>query len=153
MAKKKKNRRVDTAAAPSEKKPFSVKRALFILITTLAAFTLYQTLNILEANAGLKFPITTTVYFAAATVLVCLIAFFNRGFSTKPVTSEMLAESGVAPEDADAILEKLNRHKDIAKKLMLALLPIIFTILLDLIYLFYGDFFAGAIKYITGGGK
>ncbi len=150
MAKKKNNRKTEVAVTAPKKK-FSVKRALFILLTTLAAFTLYQTLNILEAKAGFTVPVTTTVYFAAAILLVCLVAFFNRGFSTKPITVEMLTESGVAPEDADKICGKLTRHKNIAKKLMLALLPLVFTILLDMIYLFYGDFFAGAVKYIAGG--
>lgn len=153
MAKKKKSTKPGTPSAVSSKKPFSVKRALFILITTIVAFTLYQTLNILEGNAGFTVPVTTTVFFAAAIILICLIIFFNRGFSTKAVTPEMLTEAGVAEENADKICRTLNRHKAIAKKLMLVLLPIVFTILLDMIYLFYGDFFAGAVKYIAGGGE
>lgn len=157
MAKKKKKQNnslapVNSAGAAGKKK-FSVKRALLIFISTIAAFTLYQTVNILEANAHLPFPIITTVFFVLATLLFCLIFFFNRGFSTKPVTVEMLMADGVAPEDAEAVCEKLNSQKKIAKVLMLILLPIVFTILLDMIYLFYGDFFLGALKYITGAAK
>lgn len=152
MAKKKKKQK--TGLTPvSEKKKFSVKRALLIFLSTIATFTLYQTVNILEANARLPFPIITTVFFVLATLIVCLIFFFNRGFSTKPVTEELLTSEGVAPEDVGEVCEKLNSHKKIAKVLMLILLPIIFTILLDMIYLFYGDFFMGALKYITGTAK
>ncbi len=150
MAKKKHKKLV---APTAEKKKFPVKRALLILLSTIVSFTLYQTVNILEAGAGLPFPIITTVYFALAALLVCFIFFFNRGFSTKPVTNEQLMEEGVAPEDAEAVCEKLNSHRKIARTLMLVLLPIVFTILLDMVYLFYGDFFSGALKYITGTGK
>lgn len=151
--KKKKKKPSQITEASVQKKKFPVKRALTLLLSTLAAFALYEAVLVIEERAGLSFSIITPVYYIAVTLLFCAIFFLNRGFSKAPVTAEALIEDGVAPEDADALCEKLNRQKNVAKALMMILVPLIFAVLLDVIYLFYGDIFAGAFKFITGGGK
>ncbi len=151
MAKKKKKK---SAAAVSvevkAKKPFNVKRALLIALSTLAAFVLYETLITVNFLPIGGVPIIMPIYFIITAALVCAIIFLNSGFSHKEVTPDML-EGMAEPDEIEEICEKLNRRKKLAKKLMLVLLPFIFSILFDIVYLFYGDFFSGAISAIFGG--
>ncbi len=159
MAKHKKKKKHTTAsdgnlptgAVKAQLKPFNVKRLLLIVITTLAAFSFYEAMIALPYLRVGGIPIIMPIYFAIVTVLICAIVILNSGFSTKPVTPDMLREG----EDDDEahlieICEKLNRRKVLAKCLMLVLLPFLFSIFFDIIYLFYGDFFKGAVTAIFG---
>lgn len=150
MAKKKKKKLTSAPAEVKAKKPFNVKRALIIALSTLAAFALYETLITVKFLPIGGVPIIMPIYFIITAALVCAIIFLNSGFSHKEVTPDML--EGVAESDKiEEICAKLNRRKKQAKKLMLVLLPFIFSILFDIVYLFYGDFFVGAISAIFGG--
>lgn len=155
MAKQKKKKKKSQSTEHSKtmlvaKKKFPLKRALLILLSTLVAFVLYESVITVEQNARLGYSIIMPVYFGIIAVLLCAIIVLNRGFSNKPFTVEMLCTNGVAAEDAEEICNKLNAQKKLAKKLMFFLLPILLSVLLDIIYLFYGDFFVGAFKYLLG---
>ncbi|MBQ2766357.1 MAG: hypothetical protein IJF48_05165 [Clostridia bacterium] len=145
MAKKKKKRSKAALAVPetagAKKKPFNVKRALLIALSTLAAFALYETLISLNALPVGGIPIIMPIYFIIVTLLLCAIIFLNRGFSGKDVTPDMF--SGDAdPEHIKVVCENINRQKKLARKLMLVLLPFLLSIFFDMLYLFYGDFFS-----------
>ena len=140
-----------SGAVKAQLKPFNIKRLLFIIITTLAAFSFYEAMIALPYLRVGGIPIIMPIYMAIVTVLICAIFILNSGFSPKPVTVEQLREIEEGDDEhIREICERLNKKKAIAKKLMLALLPFLFSILFDVIYLFYGDFFAGAIKAIFG---
>ncbi len=126
-------------------KKFNVKRALLIILSTIAAFAVLEAVVSLEAAHGMSFSIITIVYYVIVTGLLLAIIFLNRGFSKSELTPEMLDE-GTPPEDAKRICELVNRQKKIAKRLMLVLIPFVFAIFFDLIYLFYGDFLAGVLS-------
>ena len=65
----------------------------------------------------------------------------NSGISTKKITPNMIRTTKYEDEAHLAeICERLNARKETAKKLMLVLLPFLFSILFDVLYLFYGDF-------------
>ncbi len=157
MAKHKKKK--SKKAAPAELSPagalknqakrFNFRRAIFIALTTLAAFTLYETLIAIPALRIGGIPVIMPVYFVIVTALICAVIFFNHGFSKDKLTPDMFSED-TDPERVKAICETVNRHKLIAKKLMFVLLPFLFAIFFDIIYLFYGDFFAGALSFIFG---
>ena len=159
MTKKKKKKKYATAsevnkpmgAVKAQLKPFSVKRLLFIIITTLAAFSLYEAMIAMPYLRIRGIPVIMPIYFGIVTVLLCAIVILNCGFSTKPVTPDMLRDSeGDDEAHLYEICERLNKRKAIAKGLMLALLPFLFSIFFDIIYLFYGDFFKGAIDAVFG---
>ncbi len=150
MSKKKKKKSTEVTPAAVAKKPFNVKRALLIALSTLAAFVLYETLITVKFLPIGGIPVIMPIYFIIVTVLVCVIIFMNSGFSNKDVTPDML-DGKAEPEELEKICETLNRRKKHAKKLMLILLPFILSVLLDIIWLFYGDFFKGAISAIFGG--
>ena len=151
MDKKKKTTALaESKPAGAPKKPFNFKRALLIAVSTLAAFAVYETLISVNFLPVGGVPVIMPVYFVITTLLVCAIVFLNRGFSVKEVTPDMFngeADSG----ELQKICDNINRQKKTAKKLMLVLLPFLFSIFFDMIYLFYGDFFKGAFSAIFGG--
>ncbi len=157
MAKHKKNKKKHNVAAASasplksQLKRFNWKRLLLIILLTVLVFGVYEAL--ISANflpiGGI--PIIMPVYFIITTVLLCAVLILNSGISTKEVTPEMLRMS----EDDDSahleeICAKLNARKKIAKKLMLVILPFLFAILFDVIYLFYGDLLTDALSALGG---
>lgn len=117
---------------------FNWKRFGLLILSTLAAFAVLEAGIALEAQAKLSFSVVTLVYYVIVTALAAAVVILNRGFSKKPFTREMIRED-VPEDEAERILDKLNHRKDIAKKLMPVLIPFIFAILLDFMYLFYGD--------------
>ena len=141
MAKKKKHKKhalpvsSDTGSISRRSK---LSRVLYLFAATLAAFVLLEFVISLEARAGLSFSIITLVYYLLIFVLFLAVVFLNRGFSKKELTVEMLGED-TPHEDAVRICEKVNAQKKLAKKVMLVLVPFVFAVFFDLLYLFYGD--------------
>lgn len=160
MSRQKKKKRKATASAgltpggavKAQLKAFNWKRALLIAGATVLAFAVYEALiasNFLPVGG---IPIIMPIYFITVTALITAIVILNSGFSVKPVTPEMLRESDDDDmEELKRICDVLNRRKLKAKKLMLVLLPFLFSIFFDMIYLFYGEFFAGAMDTLFGG--
>lgn len=158
MAKYKKSKRMtasveksSTGAVKAQIKKFNWKRALIIALSTIAAFALYEVLIAIPALRIGGIPIIMPIYVGIVTVLLCAIFILNSGISQKPVTPDMLRTSEDEDEAALAeICTRINARKAKAKKLMLVLLPFLFSVFFDMIYLFYGDFFKGAIEAIFG---
>ena len=90
------------------------------------------------------------IYFIIVTALIVAIIFLNHGFSTKPVTPDMLSGLGTE-EELEKACVNLNRQKLIAKRLMLALVPFLLSVFFDIIYLFYGDVFKTILSTLVGG--
>ena len=156
MAKKKKKSGktslMDTNQAMREvrakTKQFNWQRALSLILATLAAFVLLEGVIQLEASGGLSFSIITVVYYIIITVLLLAILFLNKGFSRNELTPDMLEDS-VPREEAARICANVNRQKKLAKKLMLVLVPFVFAVFFDLLYLFYGDILARFFSFFA----
>ncbi len=152
MAKKKVKRAPSAAsrkdAGPGDKKKFNLQRALYLFISTLAAFALLEGVIAAEERAGLAFSIITPIYYIICTVLFLVVVFLNRGFSKRELTPDMLDE-GTPHEDAVKICEKVNHQKKLSKKVMLMLVPFVLAVLLDIIYLFYGDMLVGIFSIFS----
>jgi len=149
--KKKQSKKASSAHAgevKAGKKPVKWQRLLTLVLSTLAAFALFEAVISLEAKAGLSFSIITIVYYVIITVLLLVILFLNRGFSKQELTPDMLDE-GTPPEEAARICETVNRQKQYAKRLMTVLFPFVFAVFLDIIYLFYGDMLASVFSYLA----
>ena len=117
---------------------FNWKRFGLLILSTLAAFAVLEAGITLEAKAKMSFSVVTIIYYVIVTALAAAVVILNHWFSKKPFTRDMIRED-VPEDEAERILDKLNRRKDIAKRLMPVLIPFIFAILLDFMYLFYGD--------------
>ena len=72
----------------------------------------------------------------------------NHGFSKKDFTPDMLRED-ISKEEAIELCAKLNRHRLIAKKLMMLLTPLMLAMLLDIVWLFYGDTLKNILSFLS----
>ncbi len=154
MAKYKKNKKKNLSAANAAESPikttlrlFNWRRLVLIILSTALAFGIYEALIAVNFLPIGGIPIIMPVYFIIVTLLLVAVIIFNSGISTKKITPDMIRTS----EDEDEvhlseICERLNARKEIAKKLMLVLLPFLFAILFDVLYLFYGDLLINAVK-------
>ncbi len=157
MAKQKKTKKRKNSSKAAEGpvkaqlRRFNWKQLCLIVLSTALAFSIYEALITLNFLPISGIPIIMPVYFIITAVLLCAVLILNSGISTKKITPEMLhADEGEDPAHLEEICARLNARKDVAKKLMLVLLPFLFAILFDVIYLFYGDFFLGAISALGG---
>lgn len=158
MGKHKKNKSMTASvekssagAVKAQIKKFNWKRALVIALSTIAAFAFYEVLIAIPALRVGGIPIIMPIYLVVIAVLLCAIFILNSGISQKPVTPDMLRTDDNEDEaELQEICERINARKAKAKKLMLILLPFLLAVLFDTIYLFYGDFFKGAIEALFG---
>ena len=158
MAKKKKKNKKMTS--PTELTPagevkaklreFNFKRAILLVLATVGAFAVYEALIAVPTLRIGGIPVIMPIYFIIVTVLTVAVIFLNHGFSSKPVTPDMLSGLG-EKEELEAACVKINRQKLIAKRLMLVLIPFILSVFFDIIYLFYGDVFKTILSTLVGG--
>lgn len=132
------NRRLSSGG----KKPFSFRRAALLVLATVVAFAVLEAGIAIEAQAKLSFSFVTAIYYIAATVLIIAVILLNHGTKKGEFTPDMLRDD-LPEEEARQICDSFNRHKRLARRLMLPLIPIILAILLDFVYIFYGDMIAG----------
>ncbi|MCI8387869.1 MAG: hypothetical protein HFE63_05320 [Clostridiales bacterium] len=151
MSKKKKKNHALTyspesvSAVKKQLKTFNWKRVITIALSTIAAFAVYEAVLSFEEQQKLGYSIIMPIYYVIVTILVIVVVFLNHGFSKKQFTPDMLRED-VPEDEALRICAKLNRHKALAKKFMLVLIPFMLALLLDIIYLFYGDMLSAVFK-------
>jgi hypothetical protein len=127
---------------------FNWYRVLLLVLSTIAAFTVFEAILGLEEQRGFSFSIITPVYYVIVTILAIAVVLLNHGLSKKPFTPDMLRED-VPPDEASMICAKLNRQKAWAKKLMMLLVPFMLALLLDIVYLFYGDLFSNLVELLS----
>lgn len=150
--KKKKNTLIyspeSVRAVKKKLKALNKWRILTIVLSTVAAFAVYEAWLSFEAARGMEFSIATAVMFAAVTLLTVAVIFLNHGFSKKDFTPDMLRED-VPADEAQKICNRLNSHRALAKKLMLVLTPLMLALLLDIVNLFYGDMLADVFRFLV----
>lgn len=80
--------------------------------------------------------ITLSVYSGALTVLLVIFIIMNKGISKDIPTKEVLPDEW-DDEKKESFIESYVTGKQKARKLLLIIIPLIVTILIDMIYLFY----------------
>ena len=141
MAKRRKKQK--SSAYAESKLQKSVREfnwALFrrVAVLTALVFSAYQLCLKLAVyfETRLIQDITLIVYTSAATVLAVVFIFVNGGLSRDIPTKEQLKDSLTDKEKEDIIeLVKVRRKK--AKKILIYLIPFIFTLLFDMLYLIF----------------
>lgn len=144
MAKKKHRKRrsfiPESEAKNAVKKSFAeFNWKLFgkLILSFVIIFGLYQ--------LGLKFgeiynPVIITVvvvtYVIATTVLASAFIIMNRGVSNDIPTKEQLNDD-MSDEEKEKFIADLIESRKKAKKILLVLIPLIFTLLFDMLYLFF----------------
>jgi len=102
---------------------------LLLLINSI----LFPTVYFLSASRG--FDMILVVYTALAAVIAIAYFFYNRGFSGKGVTPEMLPDT-MTEEEKNAFIEDSKRRMTRSRWVLTVLFPLILAIALDMIYLF-----------------
>ena len=132
MKQKKQRKKRPTAETPptAQKRvsPASARLAILLLVNSILFTVLYFTV----ANAG--FDYILYVYTALAAILALVFVIYNRGFSRRGVTPEMLPDTMSAEEKKEFIAD--GERRLLASRWMIAFLfPLVLAIALDVIIL------------------
>ena len=144
MAKKKHRKRKsfipESEAKDALKKSFSEfnwnllgRLALYFIII----FGLYQLgLKLGELYNPIIITAVVVTYVIATTILAAVFIIMNRGVSNDIPTKEQLRDD-MSDEEKEKFITDLIESKRKAKKILLVLIPLIFTLLFDMVYLFF----------------
>ena len=116
----------------SPRKPISPeakKMAILLTVNTFAAIAVYF------ICAGLGFYSIFTVYFVSGVAFLFAYLIFNRGFSLKGATPEMLDDSLTEQEKVAKIAEAERRMK-VSRWMLTVIIPLITAILVDFLYVY-----------------
>ncbi len=119
-------------------KDFNWNLAGKLLISFAVIFSVYQfCLKLAETNNSVWMQnLTLIIYSGATTVIAVIFIIKNRGVSNDIPTPEQLPDTW-STDEKTKFIEDLIKSKNSAKKLLIVLIPLILTLLIDMIYLFY----------------
>lgn len=138
----KKSRRAAGSPAPAGR-PKTVREAfarlnkkllLLLLVNCIVFIGLYRFL----ISTALTFTVQKVVvitYMVAAAVLILVYVIYNRGFSLRGVTADMLPDTMTEKEKDDCIADAAEREKR-SKWMMTFIIPILLALLIDLLDMF-----------------
>lgn len=109
--------------------PDSVRLLLLMLVNSV----LFSVLYFVIANAG--FDYILYIYTALAGILAIVFVIYNKGFSWRNVTPEMLPDT-MTPEEKKAFVTDGERRLSDSRWMLAFLFPLILAIALDVMYLF-----------------
>lgn len=110
-------------------KPENKKLLLRLLLNTVLLIAIYF------IAAYLQFPYIHYIYISAGIGLGFYYVIYNRGFSGKGVTPEMLP-SAMSQEEKLAFIEDSKARMQKSRWVLTLLIPIIVTVAIDMTYLF-----------------
>lgn len=105
------------------------------LLALLLLFNCILFPSVYFALANMGFDAILVIYTALAPLIALAYVIYNRGFSGKNVTPEMLPETMTA-EEKRAFIEDSARRLSASRWVLTVLFPIILALALDIIYLF-----------------
>ncbi len=103
---------------------------ILLLANTVFFILIYYTVPLLG------FRYLPMVYLAGGAILAFWFVIYNRGFRTRGKTPDMLPESYTSTEREEMIADGERRFAR-SRWVLLVLLPILFTFLIDVLYLFF----------------
>ena len=115
---------------------------LSLALATAVVLTLYRV-----AMSFAWFTILFWIYLGIATVLILAYVIYNRGFSRKGVTADMLPREWSEEQKADYLADGEKRMKR-SRWMLIPILALLITFAVDVIELFAIPFFTG----LFGGG-
>lgn len=138
---KKKKRKNDLAVTDkSDKKPFNWMLLTVLVGNTVIFFAVYRL-----AIQTTVFPFVLGLYLTLAAVLTVAYVVYNRGFSRRGVTADMLPDTMSAQEKCEFIADGERRIKK-SKWMLTILFPLLVTFGFDIMELFVVDY----LKNILG---
>ena len=138
---KNKKRKNDISVTDSNgTKPFNWRLLTVLVGNTVIIFAIYRL-----ALQTKMFPWVLGIYLAAAALLTVAYVVYNRGFSRRGVTADMLPDTMSAQEKCEFIADGERRLKK-SKWMLTILFPLLVTFGFDIIELFVVDY----LKAILG---
>lgn len=125
-----------TAPLRASAKAFNWKLALIVVINTVIIFGFYR----LMLNFY-YFEIVMGIYLALTAIVVFAYVIYNRGFTRRNLTPEMLPEEWSEEQKLAYIADGVKRMQR-SKWMLTVIFPLVLTFLFDCIELFWGDMFA-----------
>ena len=131
MAKKRRRRRKHEEIAISEKKTNwkDIGKLVAIIGATAAIFAFYRFMT-----TNRLFPVVFAIYLVSATALVLGYVIYNRGFSRKGLTEEMLPVTWSAEEKKEFIEDGERRLRK-SRYLLIPIFGLAFTFTVDILEL------------------
>lgn len=144
MAKKHRKKRIiipDSEAKTALKKSFKEMNwrllgkvfGLFVLVFSVYQICLYLAVYF---NNVLIQQLTVVVYTSILTSLAVAFIFTNGGLSNDIPTKEQLSNS-MSDKEKEDFIEQVKIRRQKAKKILVYLIPFIFTLFFDTVYLFF----------------
>ena len=127
---------------PSAKKPFNFKLLGIVAMNTVVLFSFYRVAMNINPTF---FKVVLAIYLAATSVLAIAYVLYNRGFSRRGVTSEMLPDTMSAEQKCEFIADGERRLKK-SKWMLTVLFPMIVIFMWDIIEIYLLDY----IKALLG---
>ncbi len=122
------------------KKPFNWRLLLTLVGNTVLIFAIYR------IAIGFEwFPVVMWVYLIATAGLAVGYTIYNRGFSRRGITAEMLPDTMSAEQKCEFIADGERRARR-SKWMLTLLIPLILTFAFDLLELYVFDYFAGLFR-------
>ena len=142
MKKKKKKQREPsplsevTAPLRSSAKAFNWKLLLIVVLNTIIIFGFYR----LMLNF-LYFELVMGAYLVLTAGFVFAYVIYNRGFTRRNVTREMMPEEWSEEQKVAYVMDGERRMQK-SKWMLTIIFPLILTFMFDFIELYWGDMFA-----------
>lgn len=124
----KRYRRKNTASSKKQKKPFPWKKALILLGLVIVFFSFYQIAMYFFWSWVLH------AYCITAGVLGLIYVLWNRGIFTIPAPADF--PNSWSDADKEAFIKDQTKRKKDSAILLYILIPLIATIVFDMVYLF-----------------
>lgn len=117
--------------------PDAVKRLVLLILVTLAVLLFYRVMMNFY-----YFEIVMISYMVLSVGFVLAYVIYNRGFSRRGITREMLPEDWSEEQKSEFIEDGENRKKK-SRWLLIPIFAFVFTFAIDAIELFVLPFFVG----------
>lgn len=125
-----KERYTPTVQLKEHLKKIKWKLVLQLVISFIIIISIYQT------ALSFQFAPIMPIYYVILIVSILAFLWFNKGINRKLVQREQLPVEW-SDSEKDRFLIKQIRDKNISKKILLIIIPLLFTFAIDVVYLFY----------------
>ena len=115
-------------------------RLMILIVVTMAVFAVYR--------FSMKYPYFQTimfVYMALATAVILGYVIYNRGFSRRGVTAQMLPDSW-SDEEKERFIADGKRRLDASRWMLYPIFAFLFTFAMEIVELIVIPFFKGLIR-------
>ena len=136
MADKKKKRNLRELANSGEIKkpsPEKLKRIALIAFNSVILTVVY--FGFMQMEHPIISPIVTVGFWAGFGIMLTVFAIYNRGFTQRGITREMLPDSWSEEKKTD-YLESITRRQRKSQWMLAVIIPLMIPIMLDALMLF-----------------